>query len=1041
MMASTGRRAFHLSAAAAVILIALGALITTARPWYREHTRGIPALVAAADAMPSRPTAARLSGGFPYRPLRISPRGADTLRVQPWRLASAVAGVGARAKVDRSANAAHAAGLAYLLTNNGAAAVDALEEALRLDTRTDDLEQCVKTTSNSDILSDLAAAYLARAEEQEGLDTLAALNAAERAWALARKPEVAWNRAIARSAGSASDTAAAAWRDYVSIDPNSRWTAEALERLTAASSKSRPTREAVWHAIEEALSATSENALLRAVAMGPGDARLMAEDVLLPEWGRGDNEALQRAHRVGDAILRISGDHMTLESFNQVASLRGPREIEIRRALVRYGEGRKALQGYHYDQAEPLLRNTLGTMRSYGVPLYRRAALYLANLEFYDKKPDESLATCAEAAREADVERYPALAAQCAWNEGMVETSRRRFDRARVAFEASRAIFGRMRDMASVTALDVRIAENYRWTGDVAKAWTFMSQALAGGAAAREYLPYAEAARTAEAANLPFAALSFYDGAIVAAERRKSAAELTDSHLSRARVFSRLGFTDEGRQELAAAWRSRDRIADHMAAARFNAPFAITDGTFFASAEPDRVLAALQTALSDLSSAGTRRTIPLAHVVAARAYRAKHDDASAEKSLINALAEIERQRTEIAADEERMALMDTSRQATELLVALLYDGGRYGDALLAVERSKARLLRDAIGIRDENGTANVASIPLPANRLAYIEYFVLDDRLLIWTITANGIRSRSVPIERSRLRRRVNALQRAIIVKTDVRSTAEELFRLVLAPVWIDLGHCERLVMVADDCLHRLSFSILIGPEGRHLIEDRVLTAVPSLTWLTDRERNSTADGPIQRAVVVAPATGANGSTATFAQLPAAEQETTIVAERFADTVVLSQDAATCSRFEAAARDSDLIHFAGHAVIDEHRPSRSALVMSGGTLLRSSDIGQWHLRRTRIAVLAACSTGIGRATSDGTASLARAFLLAGSHSVVATLWPVADDQASAFSRRFYAALAARRSGKAALTAAQLSLMRESRTQDQYDWAAFQWVGM
>jgi len=177
-----------------------------------------------------------------------------------------------------------------------------------------------------------------------------------------------------------------------------------------------------------------------------------------------------------------------------------------------------------------------------------------------------------------------------------------------------------------------------------------------------------------------------------------------------------------------------------------------------------------------------------------------------------------------------------------------------------------------------------------------------------------------------------------------------------------------------------------------------------------------------------------------YPDLAASEQEVRAVARQFANTSVLTGDQATPARFATAAAESDVIHFAGHAVVDERRPSRSALVMSGGALLRASEIVQWRLPRTRMVVLAGCSTAAGRSTSEGTASLARAFLLAGSPAVVATLWRVRDEDASEFSRRFYAALAAGESGKQALRAAQQSLLLHSSGIHHYDWAAFQWIG-
>jgi hypothetical protein len=114
------------------------------------------------------------------------------------------------------------------------------------------------------------------------------------------------------------------------------------------------------------------------------------------------------------------------------------------------------------------------------------------------------------------------------------------------------------------------------------------------------------------------------------------------------------------------------------------------------------------------------------------------------------------------------------------------------------------------------------------------------------------------------------------------------------------------------------------------------------------------------------------------------------------------------------------------AVVDRLPPQVRRGYLSGGLAV--------------LVVLAACSTGAGRPTSDGTASLARAFLLAGSHSAIATLWPIQDDAASELSRRFYAALVSGNTPAEALRSAQRDLIHGPKSRSQFEWAAFQFIG-
>ncbi len=94
---------------------------------------------------------------------------------------------------------------------------------------------------------------------------------------------------------------------------------------------------------------------------------------------------------------------------------------------------------------------------------------------------------------------------------------------------------------------------------------------------------------------------------------------------------------------------------------------------------------------------------------------------------------------------------------------------------------------------------------------------------------------------------------------------------------------------------------------------------------------------------------------------------------------------------------------------DEENPERSAVVMSPGSesedgLLQVREIAELKLGG-RIVVLSACRTAAGRTLNgEGVQSLARAFFQAGAHAVVASRWPLRDDQAAVLFDDFYRAL-------------------------------------
>ncbi|HYN21936.1 MAG TPA: CHAT domain-containing protein, partial [Thermoanaerobaculia bacterium] len=124
-----------------------------------------------------------------------------------------------------------------------------------------------------------------------------------------------------------------------------------------------------------------------------------------------------------------------------------------------------------------------------------------------------------------------------------------------------------------------------------------------------------------------------------------------------------------------------------------------------------------------------------------------------------------------------------------------------------------------------------------------------------------------------------------------------------------------------------------------------------------------------------------------------------------------------------------LIHFATHAATDDVEPERSFVLLSAGSgkedgLLQVREIVDLPLDG-QIVVLSSCESGSGEILrGEGVMSLARAFFQAGAHTVVASLWPLRDDDGAALFDRFYHHLGRGTSVAAALQAAQSERLKD-----------------
>lgn len=128
---------------------------------------------------------------------------------------------------------------------------------------------------------------------------------------------------------------------------------------------------------------------------------------------------------------------------------------------------------------------------------------------------------------------------------------------------------------------------------------------------------------------------------------------------------------------------------------------------------------------------------------------------------------------------------------------------------------------------------------------------------------------------------------------------------------------------------------------------------------------------------------------------------------------------------------------------------RSGLMLAGGNrawqgaevpkgmedgVLTASEISLMDLRKTDMAVLSACETGLGDISDEGVLGLQRAFKNAGVKTVIMSLWRVDDEATSFMMTEFYKNLLAGKSKREAFRLAQDTV--RGRYEDPFYWAAF-----
>jgi CHAT domain-containing protein len=340
-------------------------------------------------------------------------------------------------------------------------------------------------------------------------------------------------------------------------------------------------------------------------------------------------------------------------------------------------------------------------------------------------------------------------------------------------------------------------------------------------------------------------------------------------------------------------------------------------------------------------------------------------------------------------------------------------------------------------------------------RATIVEYMVTEKRLFVWVVSpAGATRGVAVAVKRAELaamtkevREKVEAAGEAA---PETRARLSVLLRrldgYLVQPVarWLPSSAEDLVVIVPNGPLSLLGFAALEDRRGRPLAlrHTLVLSPAASVFRYTTEKRRARAAGTRPSALLVADPKLAPGIG--LARLPAARSEVARVKRRLggADEItVLTGASATEAAVKRIAPSREILHFATHGLISEDRPLASSLSFSAGEgedgFLRVGEVFGMDLHAD-LVMLSGCSTGLGRLSGDGVLGLTRAFLYAGTPSVVVSLWDVSDRATSDLMDRFYAGLAAGKDKAHALRSAQLST--RARYPDPAFWASFILVG-
>lgn len=361
-----------------------------------------------------------------------------------------------------------------------------------------------------------------------------------------------------------------------------------------------------------------------------------------------------------------------------------------------------------------------------------------------------------------------------------------------------------------------------------------------------------------------------------------------------------------------------------------------------------------------------------------------------------------------------------------------------------------------------------STMPIDISRLqvildaktAVVEYFIGANSGYVFVVTDKSLSVKKIDKKPEEIYQAVDSLRTFIrrgyyMSWDDFTRWGRWLYINLLAPVISEIKNSERLCIIPHGILHHLPFSALVKSEDprKLLIEEYDIFYAPSSSvYEIAHKKNKNKK---EKSIIF--------SKSYFYDHPGwdslpgtkAEKDSIIAAKALPNLKVFSD--ADSSVFQPSetnvkrySKDFDIILFATHGQLDSRAPLDSKILLSKDEnedgILKVREIFNIAID-AYLVTLSACETGevagfgkkIEHIIGDELTGLSRAFIYAGTPSVVASLWKVHDVSTPLLMVHFYKNLKSADKVKA-LCDAQRWLMKDEYYNKPFYWAPFVVIG-
>jgi CHAT domain-containing protein len=328
-------------------------------------------------------------------------------------------------------------------------------------------------------------------------------------------------------------------------------------------------------------------------------------------------------------------------------------------------------------------------------------------------------------------------------------------------------------------------------------------------------------------------------------------------------------------------------------------------------------------------------------------------------------------------------------------------------------------LRDIQGLLDKDTTL--------------VSYFITMDRTQAFIISRDSFQAVSLKVSEQDLRVAITAFRGFSNTGITDLQNLKKLHEWLVKPLKPFLK-TPVVRIIPHGVLHYLPFAAL--SDGQRFFSDEYqLSYLPSASILSFIQRKRKPDSSTLLSL-------SQSHVGGLPFLTYADQMATEVAKLY-HTKAVSGSSATETELRRRAGENGIVFLAAHGRLNSISPLFSNIVLAPDNendgLLEVHEVYGLDLKKTDLVVLSSCQTQLGKQSlGDDIVGLNRAFIYAGTPSVIASLWSVEEQSTSELMIDFFKNLKRGMSKTAALQAAQ----KQARTKNPnpYYWASFVLTG-